>query len=74
MNNIQKLKDLVEQSEVHATKLYEKNIKISATKLRGIMQEIKKVSQEIRVEALSHQHDMPTKKRAAAPSEPAVDA
>jgi hypothetical protein len=64
MNNIQKLKDLVEQAEIHATKLYEKNVKVSATKLRGIMQEIKAVSQEIRVDALGHQKDMPTKKRA----------
>lgn len=64
MENITKLKELVELAESHANKLYNKNTKVAATKLRGTMQDLKKLAQTIRVEALEHVKNMPTKHRA----------
>jgi len=63
MDNITKLKLLVEEAEMQSNKLYVKNVKVAATKLRATMQDIKKVCQDIRKSALDHQHNLPTKTR-----------
>jgi len=73
MDNITKLKLLVEDADLQAKKLYEKNVKVSATKLRATMQDIKKMCQEIRNHALDYQHNLPTKTRPAKGDAPAAD-
>ena len=63
MNSIEKLENLTALAKTQSERLYQKNVKNAATKLRATMQEIKAVAQTIRKEALEHQHAMPTKKR-----------
>lgn len=63
MDNIEKLEELVAQAKTHANKLYNKNTKASATKLRTTCQDIKKLCQEIRVNALEYRQGLPTKRR-----------
>lgn len=65
MENIEKLKELVAQAEVHATKLYAKNTKAAATKLRNSCQDIKKLCQDIRNNSLEFRNGLPTKHRPA---------
>lgn len=61
MEKIRKLEALVEESRDEAAKLYEKDNKASAARLRKNMQEIKAVAQEIRADALKHKQKIPTK-------------
>lgn len=65
MDNIAKLKLLVEEAEMQGNKLYVKNVKVAATKLRATMQDIKKMCQVVRNDALAFQHNLPTKARPA---------
>ena len=65
MDNFAKLKALVDEADSHANKLYVKNVKVAATKLRASMQDIKNIAQDIRIDALNHQKGMPTKRRPA---------
>lgn len=64
MENIEKLEELVAQAKSHASKLYTKNTKAAATKLRNTCQDIKKLCQDIRVNSLEYRQGLPTKRRA----------
>jgi len=50
MSRIQQMKDLLNQLEPDMVKFYEKGNKAAGTRARKTLQEIKKVSQEIRLE------------------------
>lgn len=50
MSRIQQMKDLLDQLEPDLVKFYEKGNKAAGTRARKTLQEIKKVSQEIRLE------------------------
>ncbi|MEX1062972.1 MAG: histone H1 [Balneolaceae bacterium] len=50
MSRISQMKDLVDQLEPDLVKFYEKENKAAGTRARKTLQEIKKVSQEIRLE------------------------
>lgn len=50
MNRIEQMKSLVEELEPDMVKFYEKENKAAGTRARKQLQEIKKVSQEIRLE------------------------
>lgn len=50
MSRIQQMKDLLDQLEPDMVKFYEKDNKAAGTRARKTLQEIKKVSQEIRLE------------------------
>ncbi|MEX2574305.1 MAG: histone H1 [Balneolaceae bacterium] len=50
MSRISQMKDLVDQLETDLVKFYEKENKAAGTRARKTLQEIKKVSQEIRLE------------------------
>lgn len=50
MSRIQQMKDLLDQLEPDMVKFYEKGNKAAGTRARKTLQEIKKVSQEIRLE------------------------
>lgn len=71
MENIEKLEELVAQAKSHASKLYTKNTKAAAAKLRATCQEIKTVCQDIRVNSLEFRQGLPTKRRAD--GEPVAD-
>ena len=64
MDNITKLEELVAEAKIHANKLYNKNVKNAAPKLRATCQNIKKLCQEIRVEGHEYKNNLPTKRRA----------
>lgn len=50
MSRIQQMKSLLDQLEPDLVKFYEKGNKAAGTRARKTLQEIKKVSQEIRLE------------------------
>jgi len=50
MSRIQQMKDLLNELEPDMVKFYEKGNKAAGTRARKTLQEIKKVSQEIRLE------------------------
>lgn len=50
MNRIEQMKNLISELEPEMTKFYEKGNKAAGTRARKQLQEIKKVSQEIRLE------------------------
>lgn len=50
MNRIEQMKNLISDLEPEMTKFYEKGNKAAGTRARKQLQEIKKVSQEIRLE------------------------
>lgn len=50
MNRVEQMQSLVAELEPEMTKFYEKGNKAAGTRARKQLQEIKKVSQEIRIE------------------------
>lgn len=50
MNNLNKLKDLVQGAESDADKFFNRGNNSAGTRLRKAMQEIKKTAQELRIE------------------------
>lgn len=59
MDTLTKMEELVAKMRVEADKLYEKNVKASAPKLRKQCQELKGLCQISRAEALAHQKSIP---------------
>lgn len=51
MEKYEQLKNLVEECANDIVKLYEKNVKAAAPRIRKTMQEIKAIAQEIRKDA-----------------------
>lgn len=50
MNRIEQLKSLIDELEADMVKFYEKGNKTAGTRARKQLQELKKVSQEVRLE------------------------
>lgn len=66
MDSLNKIEELLAQARTHGEKLYEKDTKNAAPKLRKVYQEIKALCMEGRKEALAHQKSIaPKRKRKA---------
>lgn len=61
MDKLAQLKEILAKSESEANKLYNKNNKSAAARLRGHMQTLKVLAQEIRVDALEYKKSLPVK-------------
>lgn len=57
MNAFNKLVKKIEESSEDAIKFYERGNKTAGTRLRGFMQEIKAIAQEVRVEVTEMKND-----------------
>ena len=62
MDTLTKIEELLEQARKHADKLYNKNTKNAAPKLRKVYQEIREACMDGRKEALAHQKSIGPKK------------
>lgn len=62
MENLDKIQELLEQAKEHADKLYNKNTKNAAPKLRKVFQELKALCTEGRKEALDFQKNIGPKR------------
>jgi hypothetical protein len=60
-NDLTKLHELVSQAESHSEKFYGKSVKKAATDLRKTLQEIKMVSQALRLKILADVKSLPKK-------------
>lgn len=65
MEKYEQLKNLVEECENDFVKLYEKNVKAAAPRIRKIMQEIKVLAHEIRKDAQEHKTSISKDKEVA---------
>ena len=59
MNAFNKLVEKVEESSEDAIKFYENGNKAAGTRLRGFMQEVKALAQEVRSEVTEMKNDEP---------------
>jgi hypothetical protein len=62
-NDLSTLHELVSQAESHSSKFYDKGVKKSATDLRKTLQQIKLLSQALRVKVLADVKAMPKKSK-----------
>lgn len=64
MEKYDELKAVIESIEEDVNKLYEKDVKAAAPRIRKAMQEVKRLAQEIRVDAQEHKAGIGSKKKA----------
>lgn len=57
MNRFSEIKSMVDELEVDMEKFYSKNNKTAGTRARKILQDLKKLSQDIRVEIQNKKKD-----------------
>lgn len=64
MEKYDELKAVIESIEDDVNKLYEKDVKAAAPRIRKAMQEVKRLAQEIRVDAQDHKASIGSKRKA----------
>lgn len=75
MDTLTKIEELLAQARTHGGKLYEKDTKNAAPKLRKVYQDIRALCMEGRKEALAHQKSIaPKRKRVAKKDEADAEA
>lgn len=74
MDTLNKIEELIAQARTHGEKLYEKETKNAAPKLRKVYQDIKALCMEGRKEALTHQKAIAPKRKRKAEDKTGGDA